>query len=370
MRPLPEYPWESLKPYRQQASEYPDGVVDLSIGTPADPTPVLIQQALANNTDAHGYPPTEGSPALRQAIVDWFARRRNTTNLDTDSVLPTVGSKELVAWLPTLLGLSGQDLVIHPVAAYPTYGVGADFADVDSIASDAPWELDEATQQRIKLIWVNSPANPTGAVMTTKQLAKIVSFARSIGAIVASDECYAELGWDEWEEHVPGLLEPAVSGGDLSNLLAVYSMSKQSNMAGYRASFIAGDRALIAELTNLRKHAGMMVPAPIQAALTVALGDDEHVALQKSLYRNRREQLKNALQAAGFTITFSAAGLYLWVSAPNHVCWSLVEKFAAAGIIVGPGTFYGPVGAENIRISLTASDSAVAQAVERIPHVL
>lgn len=370
MRPLPEYPWESLKPYREQAAQHPQGVVDLSIGTPADPTPALIQEALARNTDAHGYPPTEGSLELRQAIVDWFARRRKTENLDTESVLPTVGSKELVAWLPTLLGLRDQDVVIHPVAAYPTYGVGADFADVDSIASDAPWELDEATQQRIKLIWVNSPANPTGAVMSTEQLSRIVEYARKIGAIVASDECYAELGWDAWEEHVPGLLEPAVSGGDLTNLLAVYSLSKQSNMAGYRASFIAGDKAIIAELTNLRKHAGMMVPAPIQAALTVALNDDEHVGVQKSLYRERRAQLKAALESTGFTITFSAAGLYLWVSASDQDCWSLVEKFAAAGIIVGPGTFYGPVGAGHIRISLTASDSAVARAVERIPHVL
>ncbi len=370
MRPLPEYPWESLKPYREQAAQHPQGVVDLSIGTPADPTPALIQQALAEHTDAHGYPPTEGSLELRQAIASWFARRRKTPNLDADSVLPTVGSKELVAWLPTLLGLSGDDLVIHPVAAYPTYGVGADFADVDALASDAPWELDEATQQRIKLIWVNSPANPTGAVLPAMHLAKVVSFARQVGAVVASDECYAELGWDDWEDHVPGLLEPEVSGGDLSGLLAVYSMSKQSNMAGYRAAFIAGDKSIIAELTNLRKHAGMMVPAPIQAALTVALGDDSHVATQKGLYRARRTQLKEALEQAGFRISFSAAGLYLWVSAPGHDCWSLVEKFAAAGIIVGPGTFYGEVGAEHIRISLTAADSAVARAVERIPRVL
>ncbi|MFC0581398.1 succinyldiaminopimelate transaminase [Micrococcoides hystricis] len=370
MRPLPEYPWESLKPFREQAAQHPDGVVDLSIGTPADPTPAIIQDALAANTDAHGYPPTEGSVQLREAIVQWFARRRKTAGLGIDAVLPTVGSKELVAWLPTLLGLSGDDLVIHPVTAYPTYGVGADLADVDSLASDEPWNLDGSTKERIKLIWVNSPANPTGAVMDTEQLRKVVQFARTIGAVVASDECYAELGWDDWEEHVPGLLEPAVSENNLENLLAVYSMSKQSNMAGYRASFIAGDNQLIAELTNLRKHAGMMVPAPIQHALTVALGDDQHVQEQKDRYRRRRNQLKEALTTAGFSITHSQAGLYLWVSAEDHDCWSLVEKFAAAGIVVGPGSFYGPVGENNIRISLTASDEAVAQAVKRIPQVL
>lgn len=370
MRPLPEYPWESLKPFREQAAQHPHSVVDLSIGTPVDPTPEIIQQALQDAANAPGYPPTEGVLSLREAIVEWFARRRRTPRLTPAHVLPTIGSKELVAWLPTLLGLSGQDLVVHPVAAYPTYAVGADIADIDAIATDEPWTLDEATQKRIKLIWVNSPANPTGAVLSGAELARIVDFARKIGAIVASDECYAELGWDEWEDHVPGILETSVSGDDYTNLLAVYSMSKQSNLAGYRASFVAGDHELLAPILNIRKHAGMMVPAPVQAALTAALNDDAHVQEQKSSYRDRRQKLRAALEKGGFQIDHSHAGLYLWVRADGHDCWSLVERFAAAGIVVGPGSFYGPVGENHVRLSLTASDAAIDQAAERIPRIL
>ncbi|MFW7400777.1 MAG: succinyldiaminopimelate transaminase, partial [Rothia mucilaginosa] len=242
---LPEYPWEALAPYRATAAAHSDGPVDLSIGTPVDPTPQNIREALAAASDAPGYPTTHGTPALREAIAEWFARRRGVTGLSPEAIMPTVGSKELVAWLPFLLGLGPGDVVVYPRVAYPTYDMGARFARAESVPADSLDELDADTRSRVKLIWVNSPANPNGVVRTVEQLREVVAQAREIGALVASDECYAELGWGAWDEArggqpVPSILDPRVCDGDFTGLFAVYSLSKQSNLAGYRAAFIAG----------------------------------------------------------------------------------------------------------------------------------
>lgn len=369
---LPEYPWEAMARYRQIAGEHPGGVVDMSIGTPADPTPLIIQDALAAAANAPGYPTTHGTVALREAICAWYERRRGVACLDGDQVIPTVGSKELVAWLPLLLGLGPGDVVVRPVVAYPTYDIGARIVGADSVAADDLADLASDVRSRVRLVWVNSPGNPTGIVRDLESLRTIVDQARELGAVVASDECYAELGWGVWDaEHggqrVPSVLDPKVSGGDLSLLLSVYSLSKQSNLAGYRAAFAAGDRALIGEILNSRKHAGMIVPAPVQAAMQVALTDDAHVAAQKALYRARREQLVPVLDASGFSIEHSEAGLYLWCR-PRHETdtWQVVEEFAHKGILVGPGVFYGDVGAGYIRVSLAETDERVHAAVSRL----
>lgn len=254
--------------------------MDLSIGTPVDNTPQIIQDALAQAANSHGYPTTHGTVEVRQAIVDWFARRRNVTGLSIDDVMPTVGSKEMVAWLPLLLGIGAGDIVVRPKIAYPTYDIGAQLVSATPIATDDLDELSAEELSRVKLIWVNSPGNPTGKVRASAQLRQIVEQAREIGAVVVSDECYAELGWEEYEGQVPSILDPEVSGGNLDNLLALYSLSKQSNLAGYRAAFVAGAPNLMPTLVNSRKHAGMIVPGPIQHAMVVALDDDEHVAQQ------------------------------------------------------------------------------------------
>ncbi|MFJ3956315.1 succinyldiaminopimelate transaminase [Arthrobacter sp. NPDC090010] len=367
---LPEYPWESLAPYRARAAQHPDAVVDLSIGTPVDPTPSFIQEGLAAAADAHGYPTVHGTAALREAVVDWFARRRNVPGLNPDAVLPTVGSKEMVAWLPFFLGLKPGDVVVRPSVAYPTYDIGAQLVGATAVAVDDLDELDAATRARVRLVWLNSPGNPTGEVRSAESLKKIVDQARAQGAVVASDECYAELGWDSWDvqrggEAVPSVLDPRVSGGDVSGLLAVYSLSKQSNLAGYRASFAAGDPVLIASQVNSRKHAGMIVPAPIQAALRLALGEDEHVQAQKDLYRGRRERLLPALRSFGLEIRHSEAGLYLWSTAGEDT-WETVGRLAERGIVCGPGVFYGEKGNGFVRIALTASDERIDAAVSRL----
>jgi succinyldiaminopimelate transaminase len=363
---LPDYPWDSLAPYQETARRHPGGVVNLSIGTPVDPTPELIRRALSEASDAPGYPTTHGTAALREAISGWYARRRNTPGLDPAHIMPTVGSKELVAWLPLLLGLGAGDVVVRPVVAYPTYDIGARLAGAESVAADSLDGLAPDVRARIKLVWVNSPGNPTGIVHDAGTLAALVEDARSLGAVVASDECYAELGWGDWDgEVIPGVLDPRVCGGDHTGLLSVYSLSKQSNLAGYRAAFIAGAPELMPHLINNRKHAGMIVPYPVQEAMRVALGDDAHVAQQKARYRSRRERLVPALESFGLRIEHSAAGLYLWATAGEDT-WETIGRLARLGIVAGPGSFYGAAGEGFVRVALTATDERIDAAVQRL----
>jgi succinyldiaminopimelate transaminase len=367
---LPEYPWNTMEPYRDKASRHPDGMVNLSIGTPVDPTPAVIQEALKAAADSPGYPTTHGTLKLREAIADWYARRRNVPGLDPAAVMPTVGSKELVAWLPLLLGLGKDDVVVRPTVAYPTYDIGAILAGATPVAADSLDELDPATRGRVKLVWINSPGNPTGIVRDTASMRGLVEQAREAGAVVASDECYAELGWDEWDQErggkaVPSVLDPEVAQGSHEGLLSVYSLSKQSNLAGYRAAFIAGDPALMANLVNSRKHAGMIVPMPVQEAMRAALGDTAHVQAQKDLYRSRRERLLPALRDFGLQVQHSEAGLYLWGTTGEDT-WTAVDRLAQLGIVVGPGVFYGERGNGFIRVALTEADERIDAAVERL----
>jgi succinyldiaminopimelate transaminase len=349
--------------YAAQAQRHPDGMVDLSIGSPVDPTPELIRTALSAATDAHAYPTTVGTPALREAIVEWFGRRRDVSGLTVDNVLPTIGSKEFVAWLAFMLRLGPDDVVVHPRAAYPTYAIGAAIAGATALASDDPAEWPANT----RLVWLNSPGNPDGRVLDVEALRTRVQRARELGAIIVNDECYAELGWDgRWsEDRIPSILDPRVTGGSLEGILGAYSLSKQSNLAGYRAAFVAGDSALIDQLLVIRKHAGMMLPGPVQAAMVVALGDESHVAAQKELYRSRRGVLLPALVAAGFTLDASEAGLYLWVTEGTDA-WVSIGRLASLGILAGPGHFYGDHYPNHVRLSLTASDERIGQAAARL----
>ncbi|MBD7919494.1 succinyldiaminopimelate transaminase [Cellulomonas sp. Sa3CUA2] len=372
---LPDFPWDSLAPVTQLARTHPGGVVDLSVGTPVDPTPQVVRDALAAAANAPGYPTTHGTAALRESVAAWFARRRGVPDLDPDAVLPTLGSKELVAFLPSLLGLGAGDVVLHPAIAYPTYDVGARLAGATPVPTDDPAGL-LGERDDVRLVWLNSPGNPDGSVLGVEQLRDVVQAARAAAArtgrpvVVASDECYAELAWDEpWVGGgVPSVLDPRVTGGDRTGLLAVYSLSKQSNLAGYRAAFVAGDRDLVLRLLETRKHAGMIVPAPVQAAMTVALGDDEHVAEQRQRYRRRRTALRGGLEAAGYVVDRSHAGLYLWArpDGPPQDAWTTLHDLAGLGLLVAPGSFYGAAAAGHVRVALTATDERVAEAVARL----
>jgi succinyldiaminopimelate transaminase len=356
---LPAFPWDKLAPYKATAAAHPDGIVDLSVGTPVDPVPDLIQKALVAAADSPGYPTVWGTPALRDAIIGWAERRLGGRNLTDRHVLPVVGSKELVAWLPTQLGLGPGDTVAYPRLAYPTYEVGARLARAEYLAYDDPTELDPAG---LKLLWLNSPSNPTGQVLAKEELARIVAWAREHGVLVVSDECYLELGW---EADPVSVLHPDVCGGSYDGIVAVHSLSKRSNLAGYRAAFLVGDPAVLGPLLEIRKHGGMMTPAPTQAAVVAALSDDMHVREQRERYAARRTALRGALLEHGFRIEHSEASLYLWATR-GESCWDTVGHLAGLGILVAPGDFYGPAGAQFVRVALTATDAQIAAAAGRL----
>lgn len=356
---LPVFPWDTLLDAKALAGAHRGGIVDLSVGTPVDPVAPVIQQALAAGGSAPGYPATAGTAQLRESAVAALARRYGVTGLAEAAVLPVIGSKELIAWLPTLLGLGGADVVVVPELAYPTYDVGARLAGAQVLRADSLTQLGPQTPA---LIYLNSPSNPTGRVLGIDHLRKVVGWARDRGVLVVSDECYLGLGW---EAQPLSVLHPSVCDGDHAGLLAVHSLSKTSSLAGYRAGFVAGDAELVAELLAVRKHAGMMVPTPVQAAMVAALDDDVHEKLQRERYERRRAALLPALRAAGFTVEYSDAGLYLWVSR-GQGCLDTVAWFAERGILVAPGDFYGPAGAQHVRMALTATDERIAAAVQRL----
>lgn len=356
---LPDFPWDTISSAKARAAEHPGGIVDLSVGTPVDPVDPLIRSALSAVADIPGYPTTHGTPELREAAVEALKRRFGITGIAAAAVLPVIGTKELIAGLPRLLGLGSEDLVVIPEVAYPTYEVGALLAGTRILRADG---LTRLGPESPALIYVNSPSNPTGKVLGVEHLRKVVQFARERGAIVASDECYLGL---TWEGRAVSILDPEVSDGDHTGLLAIHSLSKTSNLASYRAGFVTGDPALVAELLEVRKHSGMMLPFPIQSAMTAALADDAHEDRQRERYRVRREVLRKALAEAGFRIDHSEAGLYLW-STRGEPCRVTLDWLAERGILAAPGEFYGPQGAEHVRIALTASDERIAAAAARL----
>jgi succinyldiaminopimelate transaminase len=355
---LPDFPWDRLEPYGEIARAHEDGIVNLSVGTPVDPVPAVVREALAAASDSPGYPLTAGTPALREAVSAWAATTLRA-EVAPSAVLPVVGTKELVALLPLLLGLGPSDRVVIPELAYPTYDVGAQVAGCEVVAADSTLQLGP---ERVSLVWVNSPSNPTGKVLGVEHLAKVVEWARARDAIVVSDECYLELGW---EAEPVSVLDPRVCGGSHDGVLAVHSLSKRSNLAGYRAGFVLGDQELVSSLLEARKNLGLMVPLPVQMAAIAALGDTAHVAEQRERYSRRRDHLLSAFLDAGFSVEHSEAGLYLWVSR-GEGCWDTVAWLAERGILVAPGDFYGARGAQHVRVALTATDERVASAVRRL----
>jgi len=320
----------------------------------------VVRTALAEAADSHGYPQTVGLAGTRQSAVDWLARRFGVTGLGIDAVLPVIGSKELIASLPLHLGLGAGDTVVQPALAYPTYEVGARLAGARVVATDA---LTALGPERVALVWLNSPSNPTGRVLPVEHLRKVVAWCRERGALLVSDECYLECAW----EGAPpvSVLHPDVCDGDHTGLLAVHSLSKRSNLAGYRCAFVAGDRDVVAELLAVRKNLGLQMPGPQQVAMQAALDDDRHVDEQRARYAARRSRLKAAFEAAGFRIDHSEAALYLWATR-DEPCWDTVGALADLGILVAPGAFYGPTGERHVRVALTATDERVDAAVSRL----
>ena len=348
---LPDFPWDALAPYAASAKKHPQGAIDLSVGTPVDATPDFIQKAFREASNSPSYPLTVGTLELREAITQWAKKFLGASG--DFGVLPLIGSKEFVAWLPTFLE---AQTVLYPDVAYPTYLVGSLLAQAEA----TPVSIDTATWPQADMAWVNSPSNPTGRVHSEVEFKSAIEWSRKNRSVVVSDECYLEFGDSVTPTSILKYTE-----GDNTNILAIHSLSKRSSMAGYRAAFVVGDPALIARILEVRKHAGMMVPLPVQVAMIAALSDEVHVAEQRARYNARRATLAPALQAAGFVIENSEAGLYIWATRHEN-CWDSISWLADIGIIATPGIFYGALGSSHIRIAMTATDLQISEAASRI----
>lgn len=369
---LPVFPWDTILDITALAHSHPGGALDLTIGSPADSVAPGVQAALAQAADSHGYPAAVGTGQLREAIADYMQQVRGTVPLTADQVLLTVGSKELVASLPFQLGLGSDHIIGFPQVAYPTYEVGTLLAGAKPLRLPEDPSRWPTGEEAPALVWLNSPGNPDGHTYDVADLRAIVRWARENDAVVAADECYALLAWrgapSGSAQGTPSLLDRRVCDADMRGLLAVHSLSKQSNLAGYRAAWICGDTALIARLREVRKHAGLMVPGPVQAAMLVALGDKDTVSRQIAVYHERREMLLRATRAAGLSNDAdSVAGLYLWLSAEDVTDGrELARRLAQLGILVAPGDFYGEKGKKFVRMSLTANSQTIRQVCARL----
>jgi len=360
----PPYPYDRLVKLRALAETHPGGVVDLSVGTPTDPPPPAAVEALARSGAERGYPPSVGTPAYREAAAGWLARRLGVT-IDPEAVAACIGTKELVAGLPGWLALRdpSRDTVLYPAVSYPTYEMGARLAGLRAVAVpvDEAFRIDldaiaPADADRALCLWVNSPGNPAGNL---DDLAAVAAWGREHGVTVCSDECYVEFTWD-------GPARTILTEGT-EGVLAVHSLSKRSNLAGVRAGFYAGDRELVSYVSEVRKHAGFMVPGPVQAAAVAAWGDDAHVDAQRQRYRQRLERFRGTLAALGVDAPLPGGGFYLWPRAPGGDAWGLARRLAAeGGALVSPGEFYGEQGAAHVRVALVQPEDRLALVAARL----
>ena len=353
----PPYPYDRLDDLRAVAEALPGGAVDLSIGTPYDPPPAAVVTALGSSGAERGYPLSVGTPSLRAAAAGWLERRFGAT-VDPAHLAACVGTKEFVAGVPHWLRLRtpGRDTVLYPQISYPSYAMGATLAGCRAVPYANLDDLASEDAERALCVWVNSPGNPTGQV---DDLGAAASWGRRHGVPVLSDECYIEFTWDG-----PG--RTIVSHG-LEGVLAVHSLSKRSNLAGARVGFYAGDPDLVHYLSELRKHAGFMVPGPVQAAAVVALDDDRHVDEQRERYRRRLGLMGAVVAALGVECPPPGGAFYLWVPAPGGDAWELARRLATeAGAIVSPGEFYGPAGARHVRIAVVQPDDRIELVARRL----
>ncbi len=353
----PPYPYDRLDDLRRVADEHPGGAVDLSIGTPYDPPPEVAVDALGSSGSERGYPPSVGTPALRSAAARWLDRRFGAT-VDPAHLAACVGTKELVAGMPQWLRLRTpeRDTVLYPHISYPSYAMGATLAGCRAVPYATLAEVEPDDAARALCLWVNSPGNPTGQL---DDLGAAAAWGRERGVPVLSDECYIEFTWQG-----PGR---TILTHGLDGVLAMHSLSKRSNLAGARAGFYAGDPDLVHYLSEVRKHAGFMVPGPVQAAAVAALDDDAHVDAQRERYRRRLALMGAVVATLGVDCPPPAGAFYLWVPAPAGDAWALARRLAAeAGAVVSPGEFYGPAGAGHVRIAVVQPDDRIELVARRL----
>ncbi len=368
----PAYPHDRLTALRRLAELAPGGLVDCSTGSPTEPAPAVVRTALGAASGTTGYPSSAGTEELRDAACAWMHRRLGVT-IPADQVLACVGTKEFVTSLPRMLHLRdpSRDTVLYPAVAYPSYDMGAQLAGLRAVPVpvDGDWlpDLDRvsnADAERTLLLWLNEPGNPTGSVASPEFYSRAASWARERGIVVASDECYVELS-DVTDGDHP-LTTILAQGAD--GVLAVHSLSKRSHMPGFRAGFAAGDDALVEYLGLVRKHAGLMVPTPVQAAAVAALEDDAHVEAARSLYTGRRAAAVPVLAEHGLVHGGGPGTFYLWLrsTAGADDGWELAGRLAEAGVLAAPGDLYGAAGADHVRLALVQPTERLVPALERL----
>lgn len=360
---LPDFPWDLLEPIAKIARSHPAGLIDLSVGTPVDSVAEVITKAASLNLDAHAYGLSAGSKGLIEAQTNWLIKTTGVVEGNFNTIA-SIGSKEAVSLMPLLLGLGSNSVVVIPEIAYPTYEVGAKVVQAEVIRADHP---DLVSAKKVDLVWLNSPGNPTGAIADIETLKAWIMFARKHNAVVVCDECYLTLDWEASASGQPpvSILDKRINNGDLSNILALHSLSKRSSMAGYRAAAISGSKPLIEKILLARKHLGLISSSVTQAASVAAWGDEDHAETQKQIYAKRRATMQAAFLSAGFEIKESSAGLYLWMTR-NEDGWESAAWLAQFGILVAPGSFYGPKGKNFIRAALTETDERINQISERL----
>ena len=370
---LPPYPYDRLSGLAKVAEAHEGGMVDCSIGTPYDPPPRAVIDALASSGTERGYPASAGSQQLREAAAGWLARRFALPDVPPSAVAACVGTKEFVASVPHLLRLRepGRDTVLFPAVSYPTYAMGAELAGCRAVPVPSAHgrlgglQLDAIGAEdagRALLLWSNSPSNPTGGL---GDLGAEATWGRAHGVPVFSDECYAEFTWDGPPRSV---LQHGPDG-----VVAVHSLSKRSNLAGVRVGFYAGDGDLVEFLRAVRQHAGLMVPGPAQAAAMAALADDDHVEVQRARYRERLAFLAGVLRGYACPVSLPEGGFYLWVPVPAGRwpdAWAMAEALATdGGLLVSPGDLYGEEGAGHVRVAVVQPMERLALVGERLARV-
>lgn len=363
----PPYPHDRLADLAVVA-EGAEALLDLSVGNPNDPLPGAVADAITGALDRGvGYPASVGFAEFRAAAAGWMRRRLGVT-VEPEHVMACVGTKEVVAGLPRWLSLRDpeRDTVLYPAVSYPTYAMGAHFAGLRAVPVplDGAWlpdleQVADADAERALVLWLNEPGNPTGSVASNEWYADAAAWARDRGIVVASDECYAEFVFD-------GGPTTALSAGP-EGVLAIHSLSKRSNMAGMRAGFVAGDPGLVGYLGEVRKHAGLMVPGPVQVGATAALNDDIHVDEQRERYRRRREMVLSHLGGTGLLHDGGPATFYLWLRQDGvEDGWDLAGELAKAGVLVAPGDFYGDAATDHVRVALVAPLDALDAGFSRV----
>ena len=369
---LGAYPITEIQDIARRMRDAGERLIDFSIGDPREPTPPFIREAVrAAVPEVTQYPQTAGLAVLREAIAGYAARRFGVEIDPATQVIPVSGAKEAIFSTPfAFVNPDGGDLIAWGTPSYPVYERGARFAGADVLPivleGDFVLRVDDVPTgawNHLRLLWVCTPHNPTGAVTSDGDLAALYEKCRETDTLLLSDEAYGDVYSEDPPPSILDVADPGVPGG-----LAFFSCSKRSGMTGYRSGAIVGDRAAIEVLRRLRSSVGVASPEFIQEAAAVAWADDAHAEERRDIFSAKRDVLRNGLEAAGIEVLGSEAGLYLWMKVDDDV--AATKRLLADGVVVSPGTAFGPGGEGHLRMALVPTVEECAEVVEVVTRCL